>query len=222
MPLPIRALTLMALAAGFAACAPRIDQRPFGLHAHEKNALRGDFFTIKKGATRLPDFGALHPKATVFAPVLNVAPQSSADGFTGLTDRNEWFALDYRSTMRVARAGTYAFRLVSQDGSRLLIDGARVIDNDGVHAPVGAAGSMPLAVGTHSVEVQYFKGPVWRAALQLYCTAPGGREALYPNCGYVSLETPGKISDQFWWLWLVGLFAAGAGWWMIWGRRSGA
>ena len=214
---PIRALILLAILAG---CAPRIDQRPFGLHAHDKQALRGDFFTIKKGTDRLPDFGALHPKATVFAPVLNVAPQSSADGFTGLTDRNEWFALDYKSTMRVSRAGTYGFRLVSQDGSRLIIDGARVIDNDGVHPPRDRSGSMPLVIGTHSVEVQYFKGPVWRAALQLYCTAPGGREALYPACGGMALETPGKISDQFWWMWLAGLFAAAAAWWVLVGRKA--
>ena len=204
-----------------AGCAPRIDQRPFGLHAHEKHALRGDFFTIKKGTANLPDFGALHPKAKVFAPVLNVYPQSSADGFTGLTDRNEWFALDYRSTMRVARAGTYAFRLSSQDGSRLIIDGARVIDNDGVHPPQDRSGSMPLAVGTHSVEVQYFKGPVWRAALQLFCKGPGGAEAVFPNCGGLVLETPAKISDQFWWIWLAGLGIAAAGWWALSGRRQG-
>jgi hypothetical protein len=218
-----RVIPLVAclLTGALSACAPTIEQRPFGLHAHVKQALRGDFYTIKKGTDRIPDFRTLHPKATVFAPVLNVVPQSSADGFTGLTDRNEWFALDYNATMRVTRAGTYAFRLASQDGSRLIIDGARVIDNDGMHALQDRSGSMPLAVGTHSVEVQYFKGRVWRAALQLFCTAPGGKETLYPQCGGLALETPGKLSDHFWLMWLVGLFAAAAAWWVLVGRKAG-
>lgn len=217
MAWPIRSLVpLLALAA----CAPTIDKRPFGLHAHEKHALRGDFYTLKKGTMALPDFSTMHPKATVFAPVLNVAPQSSADGFTGLTDRNEWFALDYRSTLRVARAGAYGFRLSSQDGSRLLIDGVRVIDNDGVHGPVSVQGSALLAAGDHSVEVQYFKGPVWRASLQLYCTAPGGTETLFPACGGLELETPEKLSDHFWWMWLASIFVVATGWWLFAGRRA--
>lgn len=209
----------VALAA-LAGCGPKPGDRPFGLHDYARQSLRGQFYTLKPGVVRLPDFTAMHPKATVFAPVLNVAPQSSADGFPGLTDRNEWFALDYRSRLSVERAGAYAFRLVSQDGSRLLIDGRTVVEDDGVHPPSGAVGAAALAAGPHALEVQYFKGPHWRAALQLYCTAPGGREALFPLCGGLALEAPTQLSDHLWWLWLVGLFVVAAGWWALVGRKS--
>jgi hypothetical protein len=126
MALSVRSLVLAVLAAALTAlagCGPKPGARPFGVHAYLKHGLRGQFYTLQKGTSRLPDFDRLNTKATVFAPVLNVVPQSSADGFPGLTDRNEWFAMDYRSRMIVGRAGTYAFRLVSQDGSRLLVDG---------------------------------------------------------------------------------------------------
>ena len=213
-------VTALGLLLGLTACGPKPGQRPFGVHGYVKHGLRGQLYTLQKGADRLPDFGALHTKATVFAPVLNVVPQSSADGFPGLTDRNEWFALDYRTTMTVQHAGAYAFRLSSQDGSRLLIDGRTVEDDDGVHPPQGAVGQMVLTAGAHPVEVQYFKGPHWRAALQLYCTAPGGPEALFPHCGGLALATPSRLADHLWWLWLLGLMAVAVGWWVFKGRKG--
>jgi hypothetical protein len=215
-----RTVVFSAVLAVLAACGPKSVDRPFGLHGYVRHGLRGQFYTLKKGTDRLPDFRALNTKATVFTPVLDVAPQSSADGFPGLTDRNEWFALDYLTNLSVERAGAYAFRLVSQDGSRLLIDGRSVVDDDGVHPPTGASGSAVLAPGRHQLEVQYFKGPHWRAALQLYCTAPGGREALFPQCGGLTLETPTRLSDNLWWIWMLGLFSAAVGWWLLRGRKS--
>jgi hypothetical protein len=215
-----RTAAFILILATLATCGPKASQRPFGLHGYVKHGLRGQYYTVQKGQSRLPDFDALHFKATVFAPVLNVVPQSSADGFPGLTDRNEWFAMDYRSLLSVERAGTYGFRLFSQDGSRLLIDGRVVIDDDGVHPPTSAVGVVSLTRGPHAIEVQYFKGPHWRAALQLFCTAPGGREALVPYCGGLSLTAQTRLSDHIWWMWLVGLFVLAAAWWMLRGRKA--
>ncbi len=203
------------------ACAPRPEDRPFGTHARTPNALRGDFYNLPKGTTRLPDFSRLAPKATVFATSLDVQIANDVNGFEGLTDRNEWFALDYRTRMGVATAGTYGFRLVSDDGSRLLIDGHTVIDNDGVHSPpAAAAGTAELSAGRHDVEVQYFKGPRYQAALQLSCTAPGGPEGRFPYCGGLTLETPTRLSDHLWWMWLLSLFVVAAGWWGLAGRKG--
>jgi len=215
-----RIVVFFAALVFLAGCGAKPGDRPFGVHAFVKHGLRGQFYTLKKGADHLPDFGAINTKATVFAPVLNVVPQSSADGFAGLTDRNEWFALDYRSALKVERSEPYGFRLVSQDGSRLLIDGRTVVDDDGVHPPKGAQGSAFLTAGPHRVEVQYFKGPRWRAALQLYCTRTGGREALFPECGGLSLKTPTQFSDHLWWVWLLGLLAAAVLWWVVQGRKA--
>ncbi|MDP9103241.1 MAG: PA14 domain-containing protein [Pseudomonadota bacterium] len=196
------------------------DDRAFGTKTYVKNGLRGEFYPLKKGASRLPDFAALHTHGSFFTPNLNATPRSTADGIVGVTDLNEWFAFDYKAAMTVAQAGTYGFRTVSDDGSRLLVDGHTVVDNDGVHAPASASGSFNLMPGVHQLEVQYFKGPHWWGALQVYCTAPGGPEGLLPACGGMSLEAPRKLSDNFWWMWLGGLLVVAGGWWLLRGRKT--
>lgn len=57
------------------------------------------------------------------------------------------FAVDYRGAIVLPAAGTYRFRLDSDDGSRLLIDGRQVIDNDGVHGENAVEGTAELAGG---------------------------------------------------------------------------
>ncbi len=44
-------------------------------------------------------------------------------GFPGLTDRFEWFAMDYSGKFWIDRTGLYRFRLVSDDGAMLYVDG---------------------------------------------------------------------------------------------------
>ncbi|MEM9380693.1 MAG: PA14 domain-containing protein, partial [Planctomycetota bacterium] len=57
----------------------------------------------------------------------------------------------------VENAGTYRFRLTSDDGSRMFLDGERVVDNDGQHGPA-AVTSEPLVLdaGEHALLVEHF------------------------------------------------------------------
>jgi len=212
-------LALTALVALAACGLGRTDDRAFGTKTYVKNGLRGEFYNLKKGTSRLPDFNTLHTKGSFFVTHLNATPRSTADGIVGVTDLNEWFGFVYKAKMTVAQAGNYGFRTVSDDGSRLLIDGRTVVDNDGVHTPQSASGVANLTPGVHDLEIQYFKGPHWWGALQVYCTAPGGPEGLLPNCGGMSLEAPRKLSDNFWWMWLLGLGVVAGGWWLLRGRK---
>src|SRR5690606_30203534 len=59
--------------------------------------------------------------------------------------------------LSIATEGTYYFNLTSSDGSRLLIDGNVIIDNDGIHGTKTAESSaVHLTAGPHRIEVQYF------------------------------------------------------------------
>lgn len=213
-------LALASILAVLAGCAPKPGDRPFGSHALVPHALRGTLVHLKKGADRIPDFSKYPVKATVFTRHLDAFVTNDVNGFDGVTDHNEWFAIDYRSKMTVAEAATYGFRLVSDDGARLIIDGRTVIDNDGVHTPLAKTGQATLAAGPHQVEVQYFKGPHYQAALQLYCSTANGTEALFPDCGGLTLETPTQLSDHLWWIWLSGLLVAAVAWWLLQGRKK--
>ena len=51
----------------------------------------------------------------------------------------------------------WCFALTSDDGSELVVDGVRVVINDGSHDPVTATGKIPLQKGLHSFKLHYFE-----------------------------------------------------------------
>jgi PA14 domain len=109
---------------------------------------------------------------------LDIPNRSFKDGFPGLTDRFEWFGLDYRGRCRFM-AGEHTFRLSSDDGSRLYIDDQLVINNDGVHSEISVGAKLKLEAGLHRVRVTYFQGPATEIALQFFVTNPGSSEQIF-------------------------------------------
>lgn len=164
---------ILALLAALAA-APLAAQANFGSAGSTPFQLRGQIYYLDEGADHLPDFSQLHPQGTISTTVLNVPGQSFDQGFPGVTNRFEWFAIDYRGAFAVPAPGMYRFRLTSDDGSRLLIDGRQVIENDGIHGVSDVEDSVQLDEGVHSIEVQYFQGPRYEVALVLEWALPGG------------------------------------------------
>jgi outer membrane protein OmpA-like peptidoglycan-associated protein len=169
----MKAPEILALLAALAA-APLAAQANFGTAGSTPFQLRGQVYYLEEGADHLPDFSKLRPQGTISTTMLNVPLQSFEQGFPGVTDRFEWFALDYRGAFAVPAAGTYRFRLTSDDGSRLLIDGRQVIDNDGIHGANAVEESVQLEEGVHAIEVQYFQGPRVEVALVLEMAPPDG------------------------------------------------
>ncbi|MDP6446131.1 MAG: c-type cytochrome, partial [Pirellulaceae bacterium] len=58
--------------------------------------------------------------------------------------KRDYYGLRFESTLEIAADGEYSFRLASDDGSRLTIDGRVVVDNDGVHGVVEKTGKAKL------------------------------------------------------------------------------
>merc|ERR1711935_1148887 len=52
---------------------------------------------------------------------------------------------------------TYGFRTTSDDGSRLYINGKRVVDNDGKHGMRTREGKIALNKGRHSLVITFFE-----------------------------------------------------------------
>lgn len=158
------AVSALALLAGGSAAA---QGGGFGTAGAVPFALQGRIYYLPEGTEGLPDFSRLRPQGTISTTVLNIPPQSFTTGFPGVTDRFEWFAIDYNGRINLPQAGTYTFRLSSDDGSKLFIDGREVIDNDGIHGLSSVDGEVQLAAGIHDVRVQYFQGPREEVALVL-------------------------------------------------------
>lgn len=65
-------------------------------------------------------------------------------------------ALCFTGYLNIAEEGIYTFSLASDDGSKLLIAGEVVVDNDGPHGPTELKGQMALGKGLHPLKLYYF------------------------------------------------------------------
>jgi PA14 domain len=145
----------------------------FGTTVVANSGFRGEIYLIPPGTRKLPNFSRLKPVGAIYTPCLNVPSHSFATGFPGVTDRFEWFAIDYVGRFWISEPGIYRFALASDDGSILYIDGRQLIQNDGVHAILEKVGEVNLKTGAHTIRVSYFQGPRFQVALILRVADPG-------------------------------------------------
>lgn len=72
--------------------------------------------------------------------------------------RKEKYALSFDGYVKVNKDGRYNFYTLSDDGSKLFIDGIEVVNNDGEHGSVEKEGKAVLKKGYHKIKVVYFDG----------------------------------------------------------------
>ena len=87
-------------------------------------------------------------------------------------DGIEKFGYIFSGYLSVPMRGKYTFYLLSNDGSRLYINGNEVIDNDGRHAAEEKSVKLSLEKGLYPVEVKYFQYGGGKA-LKLLWQGPG-------------------------------------------------
>ena len=123
---------------------------------------------------QMPDFDRLTPVYTFVTANLDVPKRDYTEGFPtpDMQYVVENFAIRFRGKLAIDTPGLYIFGLYSDDGAKLYIDGTLVVDNDGIHAPMGKLGSITLTTGMYPVEVQYFQGPRHSIALQWFYQPP--------------------------------------------------
>jgi len=95
----------------------------------------------------LPDFDALTPITT----------GTQKDFALTNRNRNDNFAFRFRSGLDVPNEGDYYIFLISDDGSKIFIDGELLINNDGIHGRRFKYTRVKLSAGIHDIEVQYFE-----------------------------------------------------------------
>jgi len=154
-------------------------KRTFGVKRVLSNALKGEIFLLPKGTQRLRSIRWVNPVGTIYTEELDIPKRDFREGFPGITDRFEWFAIRYTGSFHVMEDGKYRFQLRSDDGSRLYIDNRLVVDNDGAHPARTKSGRIRLSEGNHNIRVEYFQGPRFSVALQLWILPPGGRALIF-------------------------------------------
>jgi hypothetical protein len=161
----------------------------FGISVY-LSGLTGQIYAIKAKSKKLPDFKKLKPIGTIYTYSLAIPARDFKEGFPGLPDRVEWFAIDYAGRFWIETPGKYRFILTSDDGSRLYVDDKKVIDNDGLHPPETVDGSVNLKQGIHELRVSYFQGPRFHVALMLEVVGPDGERRAFNTQDFLPPSAP--------------------------------
>jgi hypothetical protein len=145
----------------------------FGVTVVDPFGLRGEIYLLRPDTLWLPKLEKMQPIGTIYTSALNIPPRNFQEGFPGITNRFEWFAIDYTGHFYIDNPGKYRFLLGSDDGAKLYIDNKKVIDNDGIHPIQYEECSINLKGGIHSIRISYFQGPRAQLALILGVARPG-------------------------------------------------
>jgi hypothetical protein len=110
----------------------------------------------------------------------------------------DYFLSEVTGNINIATAGTYAFRLTTDDGSRLRIDDTLVINHDGLHGATPKDGSIQLGTGYHALRIDHFDNTVDQR-ITLEWQPPGAtaftvvpNSVLSTDAGVVRVTAPGR------------------------------
>ncbi|MET0423053.1 MAG: PA14 domain-containing protein, partial [Actinoplanes sp.] len=165
-----------------AAAAPGPQEPGVTLRTYDLQTSRDAICTLKPGQT---------PNVDKLLPTIN---WTTAADF-GLEDR---FQSEVIGNLNITTAGSYGFRLTSDDGSRLRLDGATVINHDGAHGATALEGTTNLASGYHALHLDYFERDGGQQ-LTLEWKPPGAaaftvvpNSVLSTDSGVVRVTAPGR------------------------------
>lgn len=89
------------------------------------------------------------------------------------------FGLLYSTYLQIDEPGEYHFYLQSDDGSKMYIDGSKVVDNDGGHGLIEKEGSVKLSKGRHALNIEFYNniGGFW---IDAFYKGPGVVKQIIP------------------------------------------
>jgi hypothetical protein len=172
----------ISVAAPAQAAAPPPQEPGVTLRVYDLQTSLTKLCTLKAGQT---------PNIDKLMPSINWT--TTAD--FGLGD---YFMSEVTGNVDITAAGTYAFRLTSDDGAQLRIDNTLVIDHDGLHGATPKDGSIQLGQGYHSLRIDHFDaGGGQQVTLQWQPPGATGfsvvpNSALSTDAGVVRVTAPGR------------------------------
>lgn len=91
---------------------------------------------------------AATPEYTGHVSTFTIGPKTQAD----------YFNFEFNGYLYITKAGTYQFRTISSDGSRVQVDNTVVVNNDGLHGTKTLTGpTITLASGPRRILARYFE-----------------------------------------------------------------
>lgn len=136
------------------------------------------YFEFPQALSSVPDFSQYTPSLITLEPNVDHpdAAQWSGLPFTA----NHKFGAVYEFELFAPYTGYYTFRIQSDDGSLMYIDGDLFLNNDGIHGRESKSDSIRLTHGFHHIVVEYFDEG-YRAGLQLFWDGADFAEQIIPS-----------------------------------------
>ncbi|MEM1119075.1 MAG: PA14 domain-containing protein, partial [Bacteroidota bacterium] len=106
---------------------------------------------------------------------------AEGDDFGPLKDH---FAILAEGYIKIPSGANFVFRLMSDDGSRLLIDGKEVINHDGLHGADARDGEVALAEGYHPFRLEYFENGGGQAIILKWRSFADGEFVTIPSTAF--------------------------------------
>ena len=97
-----------------------------------------------------------------------------------LARRDSFFAIEFEGYLLIPADDVYGLSLISDDGSRLVLNGEEIISNDGIHGLREEGGYFPLGKGYHKIRVEYFQRE-GGMGLKLLLEVPGHQKSNVPE-----------------------------------------
>jgi S1-C subfamily serine protease len=121
---------------------------------------------------KCPDLSTLKPVDE------GIVPEPRLDRIPKLPDDN--YALALEGYIDIPATGVWTIAIASDDGSRLYLDGALLVDNDGAHPMQWASGRGRWQQGLHPVRIEFFEA-TGDADLQVALSRDGSTERIDPK-----------------------------------------
>jgi len=129
---------------GTAVCELK-QENPLQAALESKSGIRYKYF--EGGWDKLPDFSKLTPIKSGVVESVGISAKNKATDYGFVFD----------GFINITETGVYTFYLTSDDGSRLIIDDMKTLDNDGLHGMDEVSFDLPLSKGLHKISVQFFQ-----------------------------------------------------------------
>lgn len=119
---------------------------------------------------KLPDFHSIKPSLT----------RTTTEISETIARRGELFAVEFEGYLFIPADDVYGLSLISDDGSRLFLNGKEILSNDGIHGMREESGYFPLGKGNHKIRLEYFQrqGGI---GLKLLIEVPGHQKSNIPE-----------------------------------------
>jgi archaellin len=158
----------------------------------QQNGIVARYYAFDEPFTSMPTVSLIAPGFINNPDTINFA--NTGGSWPGIP-YSEQYASVYTGYIEVPTDGVYTFRLESDDGSFMYLDGETIISHGGVHSMTTASsGALSLTAGFHSFQVEYFENQ-GDNGLILTWAGPGIPAEVVPiNRFYRSIGAVGEIT----------------------------